>query len=135
MGWQSRIIFGFDQDTPDIFDATLEKMYEWELDAVEVNILTPYPGTPLFDRLEHEGRLLTRDWKRYNQVEVVFKPKNMTEKELFEGTRQVAKKFYTMPNVIVRALRTFIIVKRVSAVLPAGTNYSFRLYYKRDFKF
>jgi radical SAM superfamily enzyme YgiQ (UPF0313 family) len=135
MAIQGGIIFGFDQDTPDIFDATLEKMYEWELDAVEVNILTPYPGTPLFDRLEHEGRLLTRDWKRYNQVEVVFKPKNMTEKELFEGTRQVAKKFYTMPNVIVRALRTFIIVKRVSAVLPAGTNYSFRLYYKRDFKF
>ena len=135
MAIQGGIIFGFDQDTPDIFDATLEKMYEWELDAVEVNILTPYPGTPLFDRLEHEGRLLTKDWKRYNQVEVVFKPKNMTEKELFEGTRKVAKRFYTMPNVIVRVLRTFAIVKRVSAVLPAGTNYSFRLYYKRDFKF
>jgi radical SAM superfamily enzyme YgiQ (UPF0313 family) len=135
MAIQGGIIFGFDQDTPDIFDATLEKMYEWELDAVEVNILTPYPGTPLFDRLEREGRLLTKDWKRYNQVEVVFKPKNMTEKELFEGARKVAKKFYTMPNVIVRALRTFVIIKRVSAVLPAGTNYSFRLYYKRDFKF
>jgi radical SAM superfamily enzyme YgiQ (UPF0313 family) len=135
MAIQGGIIFGFDQDTPDIFDATLEKMYEWELDAVEVNILTPYPGTPLFDRLEREGRLLTRDWKRYNQVEVVFKPKNMTEKELFEGTRKVAKEFYTMPNVLLRALRTFVIVKRVAAVLPAGTNYSFRLYYKRDFEF
>ena len=57
MAIQGGIIFGFDQDTPDIFDATLEKMYEWELDAVEVNILTPYPGTPLFDRLEREERI------------------------------------------------------------------------------
>ena len=102
---------------------------------MEVNILTPYPGTPLFNRLDQEGRILTKDWKKYNQVEVVFQPKNMTEKELFEGARKVAKKFYTMTNVIGRALRTFIIVKRVVGVLPAGTNYSFRLYYKRDFKF
>ena len=135
MAIQGGIIFGFDQDTSDIFDLTLEKMYEWELDAVEVNILTPYPGTPLFNRLDQEGRILTKDWKKYNQVEVVFQPKNMTEKELFEGARKVAKKFYTMTNVIGRALRTFIIVKRVVGVLPAGTNYSFRLYYKRDFKF
>jgi radical SAM superfamily enzyme YgiQ (UPF0313 family) len=110
-------------------------MYEWELDAVEVNILTPYPGTPLFDRLEREGRILTRDWSRYNQVEVVFKPKQMSEKELFEGTRKVAKEFYTTPNVIIRALRTFALVRKIPAVLPAGTNYSFQRYYKKDYHF
>jgi radical SAM superfamily enzyme YgiQ (UPF0313 family) len=132
---QGGIIFGFDQDTPDIFDTTLEKMYEWELDAAEVNILTPYPGTPLFDRLEKEKRILTRDWARYNQVDVVFKPKNMTEKELLEGTRKVAKEFYALPKVFFRALRIFYISKRIEAVLPAGTNFSFRRYYKRDFKF
>jgi radical SAM superfamily enzyme YgiQ (UPF0313 family) len=135
MAVQGGIIFGFDQDTPDIFDATLEKMYEWELDAVEVNILTPYPGTPLYDRLEREGRILTKDWSRYNQVDVVFKPNHMTEKELFEGARKVAKEFYTMPNILLRAVRTFAIVKRAAAILPAGTNYTFQRYYKRDFKF
>jgi radical SAM superfamily enzyme YgiQ (UPF0313 family) len=135
MAVQGGIIFGFDEDTPDIFDLTLEKMYEWELDAVEVNILTPYPGTPLYDRLEKEERILTKEWSRYNQVDVVFQPKHMTEKELFEGARKVAKEFYTMPNVLLRALRTFAIVRRPAAVLPAGTNYTFRRYYKRDFKF
>jgi radical SAM superfamily enzyme YgiQ (UPF0313 family) len=135
MAIQGGIIFGFDEDTPDIFDTTLEKMYEWELDAVEVNILTPYPGTPLFDRLEREGRLLTRDWARYNQVDVVFKPKHMTETELFEGARKVAKEFYWMPNIMARALRTFAIVRRAAAILPVGTNLGFRRYYKRDFKF
>jgi radical SAM superfamily enzyme YgiQ (UPF0313 family) len=129
------IIFGFDQDTPEIFDLTLEKMNEWELDAVEINILTPFPGTPLYDRLEREGRIISKDWKRYNQVDVVFKPKNMTEKELFEGSQRVAKKYYSMPNVIMRALRTFAIVRNLQAVLPAGTNYTFRRYYKRDFNF
>ena len=132
---QGGIIFGFDQDTPDIFDLTLEKMYEWELDAVEVNILTPYPGTPLFERLDREGRILTRDWSRYNQVEVVFKPKHMTEKELFDGARKVARKFYTTPNVLFRSLRIFLIIKRLVAILPAGTNYSFQRYYKNDFRY
>jgi len=98
MAVQGGIIFGFDEDTPDIFDLTIEKMYEFEIDIVEVNILTPYPGTPLFERLERDGRILTRDWSRYNQVDVVFKPKNMTEKELFEGARKVAKEFYSIPN-------------------------------------
>jgi len=110
-------------------------MYEWELDAVEVNILTPYPGTPLFERLDREGRILTKDWARYNQVEVVFKPKHMTEKELFDGARKVARKFYTTPNVLFRSLRIFLIIKRLVAILPAGTNYSFQRYYKNDFRF
>jgi radical SAM superfamily enzyme YgiQ (UPF0313 family) len=132
---QGGIIFGFDEDTPDIFDTTLEKMYEWELDVVEVNILTPYPGTPLFDRLEKENRILTRDWSKYNQVEVVFKPKNMTEKELYEGARKVAREFYSLPNVIGRMLRAMLISKKISGILPAGTNITFRKYYKRDFHF
>jgi len=58
---QSGIIFGFDQDTLDVFDVTLEKLHELQIDIVQVNILTPFPGTPLFDRLEKEERILTRD--------------------------------------------------------------------------
>jgi len=132
---QGGIIFGFDEDTPDIFDTTLEKMHVWELDVVEINILTPYPGTPLFDRLEREGRLLNKDWSRYNQVDIVFKPKNMSEKELFEGTRRVAKEFYSWHNIIKRNVRIFSITKKLTALLPAGNNYTFRRYYKRDLNF
>ena len=57
-------VFGFDSDTKDIFDATINAIYELELDTVGVNILTPFPGTPLYDRLEREERILTRDWSR-----------------------------------------------------------------------
>jgi radical SAM superfamily enzyme YgiQ (UPF0313 family) len=135
MAVQGGIIFGFDEDTPDIFDLTLEKMYEFELDVVEVNILTPYPGTPLFDRLEKEGRIITKDWSRYNQVDVVFKPKNMTEKELFEGARKVAKEFYSIPNIIGRTAKIIAFTKKIHGFFPAGGNLSYRRYYKRDFCF
>ena len=135
MAVQGGIIFGFDEDTPDIFDLTLEKMYEFELDIVEVNILTPYPGTPLFDRLEREGRIITRDWTRYNQVDVVFKPKNMTEKELFEGARKVAKEFYSISNIAGRTAKIIMITKKLGGFFPAGGNLSYRRYYKRDFCF
>jgi len=135
MAVQGGIIFGFDQDTPDIFDLTLEKMVEWELDVVEINILTPYPGTPLYDRLEREGRIFTKDWSRYNQVDVVFKPKQMTKKELYDGARKVAKQYFSMYYSIPRMVRSLWITKKFSGLLPAGTNLSFRKYYKRDFNF
>jgi len=135
MAVQGGIIFGFDEDTPDIFDLTLEKMYEFEIDIVEVNILTPYPGTPLFERLERDGRILTRDWSRYNQVDVVFKPKNMTEKELFEGARKVAKEFYSISNIVGRTAKIFATTRTINGFFPAGGNLVYRRYYKRDFGF
>ena len=132
---QGGIIFGFDEDTPDIFDITIEKLHELEIDVLEVNVLTPYPGTPLFDNMEREGRLTTRDWSRYNQIDVVFKPKQMTEKELFDGARKVAKEFYSWPNIIRRNVKILVTNKRIGAMIPAGTNINFQRYYKRDFNF
>ncbi len=132
---QGGIIFGFDQDTPDIFDTTIEKLNELEIDVLEINILTPYPGTPLFDKMERENRLITRDWSRYNQVEVVYKPKHMTEKELFEGASKVAKEVYSWQNIIKRNVKIFTITKKIGSMIPAGTNINFRRYYKRDFNF
>ena len=132
---QGGIIFGFDQDTPDIFDTTIEKLNELEIDVLEINILTPYPGTPLFDKMERENRLITRDWSRYNQVEVVYKPKHMTEKELFEGASKVAKEVYSWQNIIKRNVKIFTITKKIGSMIPVGTNINFRRYYKRDFNF
>ncbi len=135
MTMQGGIIFGLDGDTPDIFDLTLEKMYEYELDTVEINILTPYPGTPLYDRLEKAGRIISRDWSRYNQTDIVFQPKNMSVEELRVGTQRVAKEFYSIPNIIGRGIKAFWTTKNFGGILPAATNYSFRRYYRRDYDF
>jgi radical SAM superfamily enzyme YgiQ (UPF0313 family) len=132
---QGGIIFGFDEDIPDIFDTTLDKINELDIDVLEVNILTPYPGTPLFDRMEKEGRIITKDWSKYNQIDIVYKPKNMTIEELRDGARKVAKEFYSLKNILIRNVKIISTVKKFGALLPAGTNYNFRRYYKRDFNF
>ena len=130
---QGGIIFGFDEDTNDIFNTTIETINDWEIDVLEVNILTPYPGTPLFEKLEREGRILTRDWSKYNQVEVVFQPKKMTAEELYEGARKVAKEFYSPYNILRRSAKILMILKKFSAIIPIATTQGFIRYYKRDF--
>ncbi len=132
---QGGIIFGFDQDTIDVFDGTIETLKNWEMDVLEINILTPYPGTKLYERLEKEGRILTKDWSKYNQIDVVFEPKNMTPEELIEGAGKVAKEFYSWPNIIKRDLKIFRTAGMIGGLLPAGTNITFRRYYKRDLNF
>jgi radical SAM superfamily enzyme YgiQ (UPF0313 family) len=132
---QGGIIFGFDEDTLDIFDTTTQKLNELDIDAIEINILTPYPGTPLFERLDKAGRIFTKDWSKYNQVEIVYEPKNMTVKELYEGTCKVAKECYSWPNIIKRNLKIFKTAGIIGGLLPAGTNVNFRRYYKKDFNF
>ena len=130
---QGGIIFGFDEDTVDTFDSTLEKINELEIDVLEINILTPYPGTPLFEKMQKAGRILTYDWSKYNQVDVVFQPKNMTVEELKEGASRVANEFYSIPKIIQRGTKIMTTVKRFSGMIPAATNYTFRRYYKRDY--
>jgi len=132
---QGGIIFGFDHDKPDVFDTTLETINRWYLDVLEVNILTPYPGTQLFEKLDKQGRILTKDWSHYNQVEVVFEPKNMTPKELYNGARKVAKEFYSIPDILIRDTRIISTVRNIGSLIPAFTNFSFRKYYKQDFNF
>ena len=132
---QGGIIFGFDEDTNDIFDITLDTINDWELDVLEVNILTPYPGTPLFERFDREGRILTRDWSRYNQVDVVFQPKNMTVDELYNGSRKVAREFYSTNNLINKITKITLTTKKFYGIIPIATSLQFRRYYKRDFGF
>ena len=71
-------IFGFDTDTIETLRETAKAVTEWKIDIFETNTLTPFPGTPLFDRLEKEGRILTKNWQKYNEGDAVFKLKNMS---------------------------------------------------------
>jgi radical SAM superfamily enzyme YgiQ (UPF0313 family) len=99
-------IFGFDQDTPNIFQLASENIKKLGLDSARFAILTPYPGTPLFEKLEKEGRIMTYDWSKYNRKNVVFKPKNMTVEELQTGFYRIADDFNSVPNLIYRDIRS-----------------------------
>ena len=71
------------------------------------NILTPYPGTPLFQRLDAQGRILSRDWRKYNgRTEVVFQPSQMSVDELLAGFRYANQRFYSLSSVVKRLWRS-----------------------------
>jgi radical SAM superfamily enzyme YgiQ (UPF0313 family) len=97
---QAGIVFGFDHDTPSIFGETLDFLESAGVQNATFNILTPYPGTRLYQRLEQEGRILTRDWGRYNgRADVVFQPRQMSPEELLEGYRYANRRFYSAGSI------------------------------------
>lgn len=125
-------IFGFDSDTMDIFDTTAETIDNLGIDAPSINILVPYPGTPLFDRFEREGRILTKDWSQYTLDNVVFQPKNMSKEELLDGAHMVAKHFYMHSNVIKRCLKSIIKLGFYPSIGAIGQNLYARGFYKKN---
>jgi radical SAM superfamily enzyme YgiQ (UPF0313 family) len=78
-------VVGFDHDRPDCFARTADWIEANRLECATFHILTPYPGTPLFRRMEMEGRLLHKDWSQYDTAHVVFRPRWMTPEELAAG--------------------------------------------------
>ncbi len=92
-------ILGYDFDTKNSFDELTDFVRESKLLMPLINVLTPFPGTKLFDRLEKEGRVLHKDWSRYDGKNVVFSPSNMTADELSNGYRRVIKDIYSFGSI------------------------------------
>jgi radical SAM superfamily enzyme YgiQ (UPF0313 family) len=101
------LIFGFDNDDISSFDETLRFCLEADIDIVQFSSLVPYPGTPLFERLAGEDRLITRDWARftYEPPGKVFRPKNMTCEELEENIGRIYREFYSYKRLVPRLTR------------------------------
>lgn len=78
-------VLGFDEDRKDVFATTAEWVEENGLECATFHILTPYPGTPLFARMDAEGRLLHKNWSLYDTAHVVFQPRHMSPEELAQG--------------------------------------------------
>ncbi len=102
MAIQGLFVFGFDDDMPDVFDKTLNAAYRWKIDKVGFAILTPFPGTALYEKFENEGRIISKNWSKYNLKNPVFQPKNMTPEHLFNETNRVLNNFYSVKNLIKR---------------------------------
>jgi radical SAM superfamily enzyme YgiQ (UPF0313 family) len=78
-------VLGFDEDCKDVFATTAQWIEKNRLACATFHILTPYPGTPLFRKMEAEGRLLHKNWNLYDTAHVVFRPEHMTPEELPQG--------------------------------------------------
>ena len=65
-------------------------------------VLTPFPGTEIYKQMEAEGRIIERDWSKYDMEHVVYKPKGMTPEELQQGHDWANSRFYSYPSILKR---------------------------------
>ena len=129
---QAGIVFGFDHDTESTFSETLDFLEATGIQNATFNILTPYPGTQLYQRLEKEGRILTRDWSKYNgREDVVFQPRHMSPEILLEGYRYASRRFYSSASIYRRLTRSPV---GLWWTLPLNLAYALALRYGRSFE-
>jgi radical SAM superfamily enzyme YgiQ (UPF0313 family) len=98
-------IFGYDRDTPECFTETVDFAKTHALYIAAFNHLTPFPGTPLYARLQREGRLLYEKWwldERYSYNRIPFKPQGMTPEALQSNCLAARRRFYSWPSIFQR---------------------------------
>jgi radical SAM superfamily enzyme YgiQ (UPF0313 family) len=120
---QGCFVFGLDDDRPDVFLKTAEFAVQAKIDLPRFAVVTPFPNTPLYKRLDAEGRILTRDWELYDAQHVVFQPKHMSVNELQQGIESAWKHAYSYSSIWQR-------IRSSPAPWPVrlGTNLGYRFY-------
>jgi radical SAM superfamily enzyme YgiQ (UPF0313 family) len=93
-------VFGMDEDDVSVFDRTVEWAIEQGMETATFHILTPYPGTALFGRMEAEGRLLHKDWDLYDTRHVVFETRGMKGEQLEAGYWRAYRDFYRWSSIL-----------------------------------
>jgi len=97
-------VYGFDDDDADVFARTVEFAIENKIETATFHILTPFPKTRLFAALNQEGRILHRDWDRYDTRHAVFSPRHMTPSQLEKGYWWSYDQFYRYGSIIRRSV-------------------------------
>lgn len=121
------MVFGFDNDDESVFETTLNFLVRNRVELAYFNVLTPLPGTALYERYTREGRIFDRDWAKYDGKHVVFHPKRMTSEQLQEGFFWINHQFYSLGSIWNRLRHTSQrLVPRIEM------NYEFRKLIKRS---
>lgn len=107
-------VFGFDCDGPDVFERTVEFTIENKILTASFHILTPLPATRLFERLEGEGRILHRNWSRYDTYHAVFRPRHMTPEQLEAGYHEARRRFAAWSSIFQRSMGLPGALKRIA---------------------
>lgn len=92
-------VFGLDEDTNDVFKRTVEWGIENAITTSTYHILTPYPGTKLYDDMKRNSRIVTDNWDLYDTRHVVYRTKGMTAETLESGYHWAYREFYSWSNI------------------------------------
>ena len=96
------IVFGFDDDGPEVFNRTVDWLIAQKVESMTAHIMTPYPGTRLHAQLVEAKRITDFDLTHYNTSRVVFEPARMTAAELSLGYLRAYARFYSWRSMVKR---------------------------------
>jgi len=120
--FHASLIFGLDEQTPHVFERTLEFLLRNSVPSISPCILTPYPGTRLFERLTRERRILHTNWAYYDHTTVCYRPKDMEPEELAEKYLDFRESFFSWSSIIRRGYDQL----RVAPLMYLGMNLAYR---------
>ena len=89
-------MFGFDGDDPAVFEETVKFNIDADYDACAYSVLTPYPGTLTWYEMKKANRIVSYDWDKYDQANVVYRPARMTADQLRLGPDAAYETFYSL---------------------------------------
>lgn len=123
-------VFGFDTDTEETFAETVDFVLDANIDLPRYAILTPFPTTPLYQRLKAEGRILTEDWSLYDGQHVVHQPRQLRPAALLRGTEWAWKRTYSWRSMAQRLAGSRT---QLPVAIPANLGYRFYAYHLSQF--
>ncbi|MDY6786688.1 MAG: radical SAM protein [candidate division WOR-3 bacterium] len=126
MGVLGTFTLGLEYDDKSIFKKTYELVNKAKIDLAKYGILTPLPGSRIFNQYDRQGRILTYDWSQYDTEHVVFKPGNMNAEELMDGFRYLNRETYSYRSVFSRLFR-----KNKYLFIDFAANMAFK-YFAKD---
>jgi len=97
-------VFGLDEDDNQVFSRTVDWAVKNAITTSTFHVLTPYPGTKLFQDFENQGRILTKNWDLYDTRNVVYQTKNISAEDLKTGYDWAYKEFYSWSNILKASL-------------------------------
>jgi radical SAM superfamily enzyme YgiQ (UPF0313 family) len=104
IGLAGNFIFGFDHDDETTFAEVVDFVDRARLDGFYYSLLTPYPGTPFYDQMKEEGRIVEKDWSLYDTDHVVYRPRLMDAETLHRGYRRAWRKSLSYRSILTRLL-------------------------------
>lgn len=126
------MIVGADADGPDVFGRTLRFLREARIDGLQLNVLTPLPGTPLHADFERDGRIVDHDLAHYDFRHVVIRPARMSPEELQAGADWLYAQFYRLDRILLRFLRALPVLGPAGALLGLRLGLTYRYDNRRE---
>lgn len=121
---QAAFVLGLDNDRKEVFQRVDRLVEESQIDSINLNILYPYPGTEIRERLLKEGRVTSDEWSNYLYAGVNFLPKRMTQQELHDGYLRILRRHTTGWAILRKTVRSLLSGRdaKLTAVANFGTR-------------